>query len=215
MNLQRFCSCGGTYVFNLCFLKNYLLNPLGCLWVYQGQETDVFTLGPRLRGKRCCVTVMRRQTHRGLEPQGEPCQTRGNNLRRTAWEILNCLILKNATVHRSCGCILPPQEKNSLTVLEQPSLGFDSLSAPLVANMAFLLPWHPILCSFIFVKEWYSMSFNKAPISGMALQLDFAQVSIYFWHILLLSLSDFSRDPTLFIGLEQETPQIAWSALTC
>lgn len=71
--------------------------------------------------------------------------------------------------------------------------------------MAFLPPWHPILCSSIFVKEWHSRSFSKAPIPGIASQTASTQVSICSSHILLLFLFYLSRAPIWSIGQQGET----------
>lgn len=107
------------------------------------------------------VAVMGDRPVQGWSPK--ECHVKpGKLFRHMAWNPIYCLILKNATIHRSCGCLLPPQEK-SVTVLETWLWFFWSASL-----VAFLPPWHPILCSFIFVKEWHSGLSAKLPFQGIA-----------------------------------------------
>lgn len=124
---------------------------------------------------------------RGREPEGQPHQTERKQLEEGCPGGLHCLILKDATIHGSCVCILPPSEKKSMAVLEQSRLGFDSLSASLVTNLASLLPWQPVPRPSVFVNEWDSGFFNKAPIPGMAMQPDsvFDTYYHFFCHIFL------------------------------
>lgn len=104
---------------------------------YQGQAADVFTLAER---EEVVHHSDEEADTQRVEPQERHVRLGGSKFKRAGWEILRCLILKDATTHRSCGCVLPPREKKSMAVLEQPNLGLDSLSASLVTNLAFLPP---------------------------------------------------------------------------
>lgn len=121
MDLCYFRSCGVSVCLILVSLKKKkitYLTPWPAYEFIRGRKQMFSCLDPGWETRGMALLRWGGRPVQGRSPKECHVKPGGNNFRHMAWEILHCLILKNATIHRSCGCLLPPQEKKSVTVLE-------------------------------------------------------------------------------------------------
>lgn len=120
MDLCYFSSCGVCVCLIFVSLKKKkvtYLTPWAAYEFIRGRKQMFSRLNPDWETLGMVSLWWGGRPMQGWSPKECHVKPGGNNFSRTAWEILHCLILKNATIHRSCGCLLPPREK-SVTVLE-------------------------------------------------------------------------------------------------
>lgn len=156
MNLWYICSCGFVCVC-LIFVSNKItyLTPWAAYEFIKGRKQMFSHLDTEWE-RRGGISLRWEGRPEGWSLKDSHFKLRRSNFRRAAWEVLHCLLLKDATIHRSRVCILPPLEKKSMAVLESQEL-------PLILYLPpWWQTWPPCFLDSLFLVH-LSLSTNEIP----------------------------------------------------